>query len=267
MLATNSAKVRELIFDMRARAAQEIMDIVQTHLTETSTTLKEESVKEMQDLEAVFNKDQKISSCKSVEDHTDKHLKALTETLSRRRELLILNQPTLNEAITMKSKRRAYPARKDRGGPLTGTYEDLTDLSDEDENERFEKKAEACKKTNTPEPKQGNNSNQGANPRAPRRGQLPARSQNHPTYEQPQQGPSKRPCQTYEQAPSTSRYTKHSYGNKTWNTNQQTNRWQLLGNPVMTGTLTLPPLLTLHAQHRRPTKRTQQGRVMWTSIT
>ena len=129
----------------------------------------------------------------------------------------------------MKSERRAYPARKeeDLGGPLGGPYEDLTDLSDEDEEERLEKKkAESRKKTNATKPKRGGNANPRSNTRAPRRGQPSARGPNRPTYEQPQQGPTKRPRQTYEQAPNTYRYTEQSYGNQTWNTNQQTNRWQ-----------------------------------------
>ena len=74
--------MRERILDVRARPAQEVMDIVQAHLTETSATLKEEGDKVMKDLEVAFNKDQRLSSKKSVEEHTDKHLKALTETIS-----------------------------------------------------------------------------------------------------------------------------------------------------------------------------------------
>ena len=205
------------------------MVIVQTHLTETAASMKDESDKQMQDLEAAFNRDQKTSSRKSVKDHTEKHLTALTETLSRRRELFILNQPTLNEAITMKSERRAYPARKeeDLGGPLGGPYEDLMDLSDEDEEEHLEKKkAKSHKKTNATKPKRGGNANPRSNTRALRLGQPSARGPNRPTHEQPQQGPLKRPRQTYEQAPNTSPYKEQSYGNQTLNTNQQADRWQ-----------------------------------------
>ena len=145
--------MRERIFDVRSRAAQELMDIVQDHLTETSASLKEDSDKTMKGLEVAFNKDQKLSSKKSVEEHTDKHLQALTETLSRRRELLILNQPTMNEAVTMKAERRAYPSRKDDDPKISPPIIDaeLTDLSDEDGEERFEKlKLLARKKVNAP---------------------------------------------------------------------------------------------------------------------
>ena len=228
--ACDSAKVRERIFDVRSRAAQELMDIVQDHLTETSASLKEDSDKAMKGLEAAFNKDQKLSSKKSVEEHTDKHLQVLTETLSRRRELLILNQPTLNEAVTMKAERRAYPSRKDddpKISPLI-TDADLTDLSDEDQEERFEKrKLSARKKVNAPKPRRGNANNQRANPRAPRRGQPPARGQPRPEYEQPRQGPPKRPRQSYDPRPSTSGQTNEGYGNQNqnWSNNRPSHRW------------------------------------------
>ena len=120
--ACDSAKVRERIFDVRSRAAQELMDIVQDHLTETSASLKEESDKAMKGLEAAFNKDQKLSSKKSVEEHTDKH---------------------------------------------------------------------------------------------------------RPEYEQPRQGPPKRPRQSYDPRPSTSGQTNEGYGNQNqnWSNNRSSDRW------------------------------------------
>ena len=246
------------------------MDIVQDHLTETSASVKEDSDKTMKGLEAAFNKDQKLSSKKSVEEHTDKHLQALTETLSRRRELLILNQPTMNEAVTMKAERRAYPSRKDDDPKISPPIIDaeLTDLSDEDGEERFEKlKLLARKKVNAPKPRRGNANNQRANPRAPRCGQLPARGQSRPEYEQPRQGPPKRPRQSYDPRPSTSGQSNEGYGNQNqnWSNNRPSDRWTpTTHNRAIIAILPHPP----HQPHAPPSSsiaKIQPDRATWTT--
>ena len=85
------------------------MDTVQTHLQKTVGNIKAESDQVLKDLDQVLTLEQQQASKKAVEKHTSDHVAALTTTLSKRREILILNQPTINEAITMKSERRAYP--------------------------------------------------------------------------------------------------------------------------------------------------------------
>ena len=145
--AIDTEEVQRRVFDIRCRAAQEVMDTVQTHLQKTAGKIKAESDRVLKDLDQVLTLEQQQASKKAVEKHTSDHVAGLTTTLSRRREILILNQPTVNEAITMKSERRAYPTTSQTPSVEDDdTYANLTDLSDEDEEERLAKRKSQARK-------------------------------------------------------------------------------------------------------------------------
>ena len=145
--AIDTEDVQRRIFDIRCRAAQEVMDTVQTHLQKTAGNVKAESERALKDLDQVLTLEQQQASKKAVEKHTSDHVAALTKTLSKRREILILNQPTINEAITMKSERRAYPSTSQTTSVEDDDiYANLTDLSDEDEEERMVKRKSQARK-------------------------------------------------------------------------------------------------------------------------
>ena len=123
------------------------MDTVQTHLQKTAGKIKVESDRVLNDLDQVLTLEQQQASKKAVEKHTSDHVAGLTTTLSKRRKILILNQPTVNEAITMKSERRAYPTNSQTPSVEDDdTYANLTDLSDEDEEERLAKRKSQARK-------------------------------------------------------------------------------------------------------------------------
>ena len=155
--AIDTEDIQRRTFDIRCRTAQEVMDTVQTHLQKTAGNIKADRDRVLKDLDQVLTLEQQQASKKAVEKRTLDHVAALTMTLSKRREILILNQSTINEAITMKSERRANPTTSQTPSVEDDdTYANLTDLSDEDEEERMViRKSQACKRV---KPKKGKTS-------------------------------------------------------------------------------------------------------------
>ena len=155
--AIDTEDIQRRIFDIRCRTAQEVMDTVQTHLQKTAGNIKADRDRVLKDLDQVLTLEQQQASKKAVEKRTLDHVAALTMTLSKRREILILNQSTINEAITMKSERRANPTTSQTPSVEDDdTYANLTDLSDEDEEECMViRKSQACKRI---KPKKGKTS-------------------------------------------------------------------------------------------------------------
>ena len=123
--AIGNAKMVSDIFQVRANASREVMEIVRENLRRESSLQQVESQQILDDLEAEFDAEQVSASRAAVELHSSRHLKQLSESLSKRREWLLENQPTEVEAITMRPERRSTKTNE--------TPKEL--LSDEDDDD------------------------------------------------------------------------------------------------------------------------------------
>ena len=122
------------IFQVRANATREVVEIVRENLRRESTQQQGESKKMIDELEAEFNEDQVIASCTAVEPHSERQLKQLSENLSKRRDWLLDNQPIEIEAITMRPERRPKNKEETLKELLSEDYE-YVDQYDNDDNE------------------------------------------------------------------------------------------------------------------------------------
>ena len=111
------------IFQVRSNASREVMEIVREHLRADSTDQYARSTKIINDLEKGFDEDQLTESRAAMDIHSTRNLNLLSESLSKRREWLVENQPTEVEAITMCPEKRKLTKPK--------TPEEL--LSDDDQ--------------------------------------------------------------------------------------------------------------------------------------
>ena len=116
------------IFQVRANATREVVEIVRENLRRESTQQQGESKKMIDELEAEFNEDQVI------EPHSERQLKQLSENLSKRRDWLLDNQPIEIEAITMRPERRPKNKEETPKELLSEDYE-YVDQYDNDDNE------------------------------------------------------------------------------------------------------------------------------------
>ena len=142
--ARHNEQLRKNIFAIRARAAQAVQDEVQDFLRCDSKELEEKRDAILAEIDPLFTKEQYDESLICRDEHSDKHLEVLTSSLSYRREMLILNQPTENEGMTMRPDKRVYPQNVKKSVPSGKTKEatpvqfetPLSDYSDDDDNDR-----------------------------------------------------------------------------------------------------------------------------------
>ena len=104
--AVGDSKMVAEIYQVRSNAAREIMDIVRDHTRADSNRQYQESCKIMEELEAEFDDEQIRASKSAMNIHSERNLNHLSESLTKRREWLIDNQPTEIEALTMRPERR-----------------------------------------------------------------------------------------------------------------------------------------------------------------
>ena len=90
------------IFQIRANASHEVMQVARSHLHRNHLDKNDKATRILGDLEDDLDADLADTSQQLVSMHTERHLSAFTEELSTRRELLISDQPTTTEAISMK---------------------------------------------------------------------------------------------------------------------------------------------------------------------
>ena len=96
------------IFQVRANASREIMEIVREHLRSDSIDQYQRSLRIIQELEDEFDADQIASSRAAIDLHAKRNLAHLSESLSKRREWLVENQPSEVEALTMRLEKRRF---------------------------------------------------------------------------------------------------------------------------------------------------------------
>ena len=131
--AIGDAKMIADIFQVRANAAREVMEIVRENLRRESSLQQAESQKILDDLEAEFDNEQIAASRAAVELHSDRQLKQLSENLSKKREWLLENQPTEVEALTMRPERRTTKKNEIPKELLSEDEEYVDDYAEEDE--------------------------------------------------------------------------------------------------------------------------------------
>ena len=141
--ARHNEQLRKNIFAMRARVAQEVQDKVQEFLRADSQELEERRDAILSDLDPLFSTEQLQEGQRNRDEHSDKHLEVLTMNLSHRREMLLLNQPTENEAVTMKpdnifpqTVKKSEWTGTNKGNPHDRVEATLMDYSDDDEDDR-----------------------------------------------------------------------------------------------------------------------------------